>query len=81
MTDKGMILKLLPETNVKFRKQVVMIKFNTHETAGIEFHHASVDQLKGLSIGDFVEVEYITKARVNGERLYNNLIGQKIKKL
>ena len=81
MTDKGVIIKIMKETNIKFRKQVVMIKFNSSEMAGIEFHHENVDKLKGMNIGDFVEVEYLTKARIAGDNLYNNLIGQKIRKL
>ncbi len=81
MTDKGVVIKIMKETNIKFRKQIVMVKFNSSEMAGIEFHHANVDKLKDLNIGDFVEVEYLTKARIAGEHLYNNLIGQNIRKL
>ena len=81
ITDKGLIVRLFPEYNFGFRKQVVLIKFSDKESAGIEFHHDKVELLSELDMGDFVQISYEIKSKVNDERIYNNLIGMDIKKI
>lgn len=82
MIDKGVVVRVFNENKrLKFRKRVVLVRFNSHDIAGIEFHHDKVELLDQIEMGDFVEVSYNMKGKVNNENLYNNLIGNSIHKI
>ena len=83
MVDKGVVVRVFRENQrLKFRKRVVLIRFNSKDLAGIEFHHEKVELLDDVEINDFVEVNYNIKGKVgSNENLYNNLIGNSITKI
>lgn len=83
MQDKGVVVRVFRENKrLKFRKRVVLVKFGAHDLAGIEFHHEKVELLDDVEMGDFVEVSFNFKGKVaENENVYNNLIGNSIKKI
>jgi len=60
----------------------ILIRSNSRDLAGMEFHHEKVELLDDIKMDDFVEVNLNIKGKIGqNDNLYNNLIGNSIMKI